>query len=100
MSQFEIKLTYIQGEDNTAADALSRIPAGSFEGEGTSDISIASVLKIRVDDDLLHKIQAGYKNDTYCEELIKKRNMTPGLSESNGLWYISLRLLIPRVAGT
>jgi hypothetical protein len=99
MSQFEMSITYIKGEDNTVADALSRLPADTFEGEEESGNCVASILKVSADDELLKKIQAGYKEDDYCKKMINNKGSTLGLSESNGLWYVGSRLLIPRTSG-
>ena len=33
MSQYEMNIHYIRGEDNTVADALSRLPPNSFPNE-------------------------------------------------------------------
>ena len=35
MSQYDMTMVYIPGEDNTVADALSRVPDGAFPGETT-----------------------------------------------------------------
>jgi|SRR5882762_3897745 len=33
MSQYDMEIIYIPGEDNTVADTLSRVPDGTFPGE-------------------------------------------------------------------
>jgi hypothetical protein len=43
MSQYEINITYILGKDNTAADALSCVPASAFPGEEEASFANWSV---------------------------------------------------------
>jgi hypothetical protein len=40
-------------------------------------------------------IQDGYAADEFCQKIIKSGSPTQGVSTSNGLWYVSDRLLIP-----
>jgi len=37
MSQYDMEIVYIPGEDNTMADALSRVPDGAFPGESLAN---------------------------------------------------------------
>jgi hypothetical protein len=105
MSQYDMQIVYIPGEDNTVADALSRVPDGAFPGESIEtstgtftipDSSVNAVLSITTDPSVLHMIQDGYLNDDFCKKIIGSLEYTPGVSTSNGLWYIGDRLLIPR----
>jgi len=97
MSQYDMTITYIRGEDNTVADALSRLPPNCFPGEGGNvpGISVTAVMSITTDQDILKMIQAGYLEDEFCKR-VATSNMK-GCHQSNGLWYIGDRLLIPRV---
>jgi hypothetical protein len=39
MSQYDITITYIPGEDNSVADALLRVPEGAFPGESVDKVT-------------------------------------------------------------
>lgn len=106
LSQYEMDIVYIRGEDNTVAIALSRLPPATFPSESDSldaapvspiwtANSVNTVLLITTDSSVLDAIRDGYKTDEFCARAIKSK--MPAFSESNGLWYISDRLLIPRV---
>jgi hypothetical protein len=102
MSQYDMNIVYIQGEDNTVADALSRVPDGAYPGETvelpvrTETHGVHAILSITTDPAVLQMIQNGYDKDEFCQKLIRAPSSTRGVSTSNGLWYIGDRLLIPR----
>jgi hypothetical protein len=108
MSQYNMTITYIPGEDNSVADALSWIPEGAFPGESVDKITspfssqtliatagVHAILSITADPSVLETIRNGYENDEFCKKLILSAPSTAGVSTSNGLWYIGDRLLIP-----
>jgi hypothetical protein len=101
MSQYDMTIIYIPGEDNTVADALSHVPSGTFPGETLDPSScndrpgINAILSIMTDPSVLHTIQDGYDSDVFCQKVITSASSTLGVSMSNGLWYIGDRLLIP-----
>ncbi|SJL09297.1 uncharacterized protein ARMOST_12674 [Armillaria ostoyae] len=87
LSQFEFTINYIQGEDNTATDALSRLPPDNDDDTssdldldlplthqwtswGTSSPATAAILKVTTDPSILATIQAGYKEDDFCKKLV------------------------------
>jgi Integrase zinc binding domain len=89
-------MTYIRGEDNTVADALSRLPPNCFADESPmTTATVNAVLKITSDNDILKMIRDRYKEDEFCKR-IASSNMK-GWTLSNSLWYIGDRLLIPQV---
>lgn len=97
MSQYDMTITYIRGEDNTVADALSRLPPNCFPGEAeqVATTAVNAILSISTDQEILTMIKDGYREDEFCKR-VATTNMT-GWRQSNGLWYIGDRLLIPRV---
>src|SRR5271154_255656 len=61
LSQYEYKIHYVKGEDNTVADALSQL-----EGDDSPNLEppspILAVFSIASDLDLIKSIKAGYKD--------------------------------------
>jgi hypothetical protein len=102
MSQYDMTIIYIPGEDNTVADTLSRVLDGTFLGESintpfhTNKPGINATLSITTDPSVLCTIQEGYNTDDFCKKVIATADPMKGISQANGLWYIGDRLLIPR----
>ena len=102
MSQYEMKIIYIRGEDNTVADALSRLPPNTFDDEQADTRAphehwrtpISAVLSISMDPSILSSIKSGYDLDPFCQRLTK--TPIPGTQLINGLWYVGDRLVVPR----
>ena len=108
MSQYDMTMVYILGEDNTVADALSRVPDGAFPRvtdnptHGTQEtllgavrLGINATLAITIDPTVIQSIQNGYKHDDFCKKVIATAPSTLGVTNANNLWYIGDRLLIP-----
>src|ERR1700677_888047 len=101
MSQWNPSHLNIPGEDNTVADVLSHVPNGSYPDEVTSQTfninsaGIHAMLTSTIDPSILHMIQDRYAHDEFCKKLTTSAPSTLGISTSNGLWYVSDRLLIP-----
>jgi hypothetical protein len=96
LSQYDMTVTYIHGEDNTVADALSRLSPNSFKDEipPLVDVDPVSViLTVTSDHDILNEIKAGYTEDEFCK-WVSSTSMA-GWCVSNSLWYIGDHLLIP-----
>jgi hypothetical protein len=71
MSQHDMMIVYIPGEDNTVADALSCVPEGGYPRETVLDITslgIHTILLITMDPSILHNIQTGYNSDEFCKK--------------------------------
>jgi hypothetical protein len=103
LSQYDFTIVYIPGEDNTVADALSRVPPDAFPDEKLSETewsrnSINAILSISTDENILKSIKEGYTVDPFCKKLITNGTSVHGVTERNGLWYIGDRLLIPHFA--
>jgi hypothetical protein len=91
MSQYDMTIVYIPSEDNTVADALSRVPEGCYPGEAVSDtdkLGIHAMLSITTDPSILRTIQTGYDNNKFCKKVIASSLSMQGITTSNGLWYI------------
>ncbi len=106
-------ISYIRGEDNTVADALSHLPNDPLEEVPDFDpkevpcwqawlashpvASIQMSLEISVDNRLLDAIVDGYQSDDFCRKFVSRQKILPNVREVNNLWYIGDRLLIPCV---
>ena len=77
MSQYELCMHYIQGKDNTVADALLQMLPESI---GAVCTLVPHVVWV---------------SGPFCDQLSK--TSTPGTTFINNLWYVGNRLLIPRV---
>jgi RNase H-like domain found in reverse transcriptase/Integrase zinc binding domain len=101
LSQYDMTIIYLLGDDNTVTDALSHLPPNCFPDELTTwpDASgtthVASVLSITSDNSLLRAIKNGYDSDTYCKCLAN--SSVPGTTTKDGLWYVGGHLLVPQV---
>jgi hypothetical protein len=91
LSQYEFKITYIPGEQNSCADALSRTEFPS------ADVPLAPILSIAADENLLTRIKQGYKEDPWCKKLIEASPRPHGITILDDLLYVGNRLAIPRV---
>jgi hypothetical protein len=98
MSQFEMSITYIRGEDNTIADALSRLPAEALSEEEEHDgldmpvwdnwMKVAScntIMHVSADRSFLDAIQKGYQEDSFCKKLASTENSIKGINCEDGL---------------
>lgn len=65
LSQYEYTITYIKGEDNTIADALSRLT----ETEVTTT-QVGAVFEIESNPQLYAQIRRGYANDKWCKGIV------------------------------
>jgi Integrase zinc binding domain len=94
MLQYNLTITYIHGEDNTVADALSRLPPNCFPDE-IAPMVVNVILTINSDRDILKKIKAGYLEDEFC--ICVAKTAMKGWTKINDSWYIGDCLLIPRI---
>jgi hypothetical protein len=93
MSQYDLSIHYLKGEENEAADALSRRKDSDSLGN-----VCAAVMSIQSDPNLQARIKKGYQEDPWCRRLEDLMDSLPGLQkDEKGLYYISDRLVIPRV---
>jgi hypothetical protein len=112
LSQFDMTIHYIRGEDNTVADALSHLPVDTPDVHsddvyvGDSPLrwecwlgqqnSCSAILTISADEFFLRDVREGYKHDEFCKQLSAVDISIPGICLENDLWYLGDRLVIPR----
>ena len=108
LADFDYSITYIRGELNTAADALSQMPDAAPNAcltacaiaytQNAPTPPIAGILNIAADQSLLDTIITGYKTDDFAQQLTKDINMgsIEGATLTNKLLYVGRRLVIPR----
>jgi hypothetical protein len=112
LSQFDMSIHYIRGEDNTVADALSHLPMDACETV-SDDVDVAdpplwwdswlsmhnscnAILTISADKSFLNDVHEGYKHDDFCQKLASLDTCMPRLHSEHGLWYLGEHLVIPR----
>jgi hypothetical protein len=96
LSQYEYTIKYINGPDNTMADALSRFPEGG--DDGVPDL-IANIFEIKSDESIVKAIRDGYDEDAWCKGIIEDLNANLldeklGISWQDGLLFIGGRLVV------
>jgi len=91
LSQYEFKITYIPGEDNSCTDALSHTEF--LDGPQP----VAPILSIAADDELLSHIRMGYSDDPWCKKLMESTPCPDGVDIRNSLLYVGNHLAIPQV---
>ena len=111
LADFDYEIIFVRGEDNTAADALSRMPDATpssmlavcalahTRSPRSKWMCMAATLDITADESLLRDITAGYQNDEFAKQLRKniKNGSIEGACEENNLLYVGRRLLISNI---
>jgi hypothetical protein len=97
LSQYEHSITYIKGEDNTVADALSQLPIDKAAGP----LAVTATFTIENDPKLFSKIRKGYTHNTWCAGILDdlKRGVIDSkldIKLKNGLLFVGSRLVIPK----
>lgn len=112
LSQFGMSISYICGEDNMVADALSRLPTETPE-DLFMDVDVAhlplrwdcwlkqptscnAILMITADQSFLNDVREGYKHNKFCKKLTDITGSMPGVHMINNLWYLGDHLVVPR----
>ena len=98
MSQFEMEITYIKGDDNCMADALLQLPLDEDEcmpdyHEVWARQMVSTVLAVTMDSAVLADTNVGYITNSFCQNLVNSE--TTGIRNVDGLWYIGLHMVIP-----
>jgi hypothetical protein len=108
LADFDYSITYIRGEENTAADALSRMPDAAPDAclaacaiaytRNPPNLPVAGVLNIAADHSLLDAIIKGYETDDFAKKLTKDIEMgsIEGATLTDRLLYVGRRLVIPQ----
>ena len=99
LSQYDASINYIPGENNSAADALSRLPASSFQSISSifSTPTRHTTSKLDLDTNILTAIKDGYANDAFTQKLISASTGMNCIKQTNGFWFINDRLVIPDI---
>ncbi|GLB45013.1 putative retrotransposable element tf2 155 kda protein type 1-like [Lyophyllum shimeji] len=99
MSQYDYKIHYIRGEDNTVADAMSRLPSSYVEPDTTPPSAISAIYDLSDNSHLLRDIKLGYDADPYTKRILEDDNaglLSSGFDVRSGLIYVGDRLVIPK----
>jgi hypothetical protein len=98
LSQYDASIRYLPGDQNTVADALSRLP-------DTETTTIASIFaqtrghKIRtrfeLEDAILDEVKQGYALDPFTEKLTSASSGIQNVTNKNSFWFIDKHLVIP-----
>src|SRR6202453_186058 len=102
LSQFEYKIHYVKGEDNTVANALSQLE-GDDSPNPEPPSPISAIFSITSDPELIKSIKAGYEDDPFTSKImkdIKSKMITPssGIEIQDGLLYLGQCLAIPQTS--
>lgn len=65
LGQYNFKIKYVKCEDNTVADALSRLPPDDVQ-----DVEAHAVLRVSPDEELIDKVRTGYQNNKFCTDIL------------------------------
>ena len=91
LSDFDYTLSYLPGEKNTVADAMS---CYSFPRTGQSAISVATLLEATLREDILNDIRTGYTTDPFCIQVLKNLDSLTNTTLEDGLIRMEGRLLV------
>jgi hypothetical protein len=110
LADFDYSITYIHGEENTAADTLSRMPDAAPDAclaacaiaytRNPPNLPIAGVLNIAADHSLLDTIVNGYKTDDFAKQDLKVRELLYNLAHDTWGTLASIRATSPSTGPT
>lgn len=109
LSQYNYTIRYIPSEDNTVADALSRIPAlnktcsNSSVLEENTIINVNVLFSVGTDLSILRNIKDGYVEDAFCKNLFSdiasgKVDRKSRVRVKDRLLYLADRLVVPHTS--
>ena len=98
MLQYDATIHYLPGEQNSVADALSRLPDSAMSTV-TSIFSATNNRKIRsrfeLEDVILDEIKSAYENDPFTRKLTNAASGMHNIQQRNGFWFVNNRLVVP-----
>lgn len=99
LAHFDLTISYLKGEENTGADALSRLQLDDdiSHSEQTAAAMVTSSFQINLDESFTKDVLTGYVDDPFCRKLKALVGSLPGLEEREGLLFVANRLVVPRV---
>lgn len=97
LAHYDLTISYLKGEENTGADALSRLRVDNDNEPLITAALTTSVSQIELDKTFLKEIVNGYVDDPFCKKLTALVGSLPGLTERDGLLFVAGCLVIPRV---
>jgi hypothetical protein len=111
LSQFDMTIMYICGEDNTVADALSCLPNDIADTNTCYNVEVSdpplywnswlkqctinTVLTISADKSFLQDIKSGYEHDDFCKKLSTVDCSISGINLSTTCGILVISLLFP-----
>jgi hypothetical protein len=97
LAHFDLTISYLKGEENTGADALSHLHVEDELITTSTAATVTSALQISIDDSFKSDIVTGYVDDPFCKKLLALVGSLPGLEQRDGLLFVTGRLVIPHV---
>ncbi|SGY18646.1 BQ5605_C014g07425 [Microbotryum silenes-dioicae] len=96
LADYDFEIVYVQGPENTVADALSRysFPEDCATRRASDDVNMLA--EATLDPAFLKALKDGYLNDTHCQQAIKNIESTPGYSYKDGIARFKGRILLPK----
>jgi hypothetical protein len=94
LAEYDFEIVYVRGEENTVADALSRMPEVMPEGGEESLGTIAAVMTVSTDPKISEAIRIGYKSDSFCQKVLGNLDSFPAAEVVDGLILIGSRLVV------
>ena len=98
MSQYDATIHYLPGEQNSVADALSRLPDSKI-------CTVASIFatlndqklcsRFELEDAILDEIKLGYEADQFTQKLATTATGMDNVQQRNGFWFVNNRLVVP-----
>jgi hypothetical protein len=86
-------------EDPVTVFAPTAKPAMCAIVAALVDAAPKNSFRVTIDDELLTKVKMSYKNDAWCQKLLRPSQGLPSVQNKDGLWYIGESLVVPKESG-